>query len=276
MTYRTILVHADLAPAAQHRVELACTVALDMGAHLIGVATTGISRFLQPGAAGMSGGAIAEQLEALRDDARRALDGFDAVARRAGVPSVERQLCSDDTAGGLALQARYCDLAVLSQTDPDAPAAAATSLPAYVMLHAARPVLVVPYLGRFHDFGRHALVAWDGGIEATRAVAAALPLLRRAALVTVAVFNASHGADHGDQPGADLALYLSRHGIAVTVAPLSIGRDIGEELLSTAADVGAGLLVMGGYGHARLRELLLGGVTETVLRRMTLPVLMMH
>lgn len=275
MTYRTILVHADLAAGAPHRIELACAIALDMGAHLIGAATTGISRFLQPGVAGLSGSTIAEQLDAMRDDARRALDAFDAIARRAGVPSVERQLCSDDTAGGLALQARYCDLTVLSQPDPEAPLAAVTALPAYVMLHAARPVLVVPHEGRFDDFGRHALVAWDGGIEATRAVAAALPLLRRAALVTVAVFNAS-SADHGEQPGADLALYLSRHGIAVTVAPLGTGGDVGERLLSTAADVGAGFMVMGGYGHARLRELLLGGVTETVLQRMTLPVLMMH
>jgi nucleotide-binding universal stress UspA family protein len=114
-------------------------------------------------------------------------------------------------------------------------------------------------------------------MEATRAVTAALPLLKQAARVTVVVFNPqSRYGVHGQQPGADLALYLSRHGVRVEVSAQPTALDAGNALLSLAADTGADLLVMGGYGHARLREMLLGGVTATILRDMTLPVLMAH
>lgn len=111
-------------------------------------------------------------------------------------------------------------------------------------------------------------------MAASRAIAAALPLLGRAALVTLAVFNprASYGA-HGEPPGADLAGYLARHGVKLDVV-VREADDAGEALLSLAAERAADLLVMGCYGHARWRELLLGGVTRLILHRMTLPVLM--
>jgi len=102
-------------------------------------------------------------------------------------------------------------------------------------------------------------------------------LLRRASKVTIAVFNPFAEYDvHGEQPGADIALYLARHNINVEVQRHTVEGSIGDALLSLAADLGSDLLVMGGYGHARVREVMLGGVTRTVLKEMTLPVLMSH
>ena len=120
------------------------------------------------------------------------------------------------------------------------------------------------------------MVGWNAGREAARAVADALPLLVRAAAVEVLIIDAERGpAGHGQEPGADIARYLARHGAQVEVRRLSSdGEDLGRLLLSQAAAFGADLLVMGAYGHARLNELIFGGVTRTALRDADLPVLM--
>jgi nucleotide-binding universal stress UspA family protein len=121
------------------------------------------------------------------------------------------------------------------------------------------------------------LVAWDGSQEASRALDGALPFLRQAAEVKVVVFNAEDQVNmHGEQPGADIALYLARHGVKVDVLQETTEQDIGNALLSLAADTVADMLVMGCYAHSRFRELMLGGASSTVLTSMTLPVLMAH
>ncbi|QGZ42460.1 nucleotide-binding universal stress UspA family protein [Pseudoduganella flava] len=276
MSYKTILVHVDLSEQAPRRIGTAARLALEFDAHLTGVASTGLSNFIHPGTAELSGGLLAARYDELIADAQTGLDRFEALVQHAGVPSFERRLASDDIDGGLALHARYCDLSVFTQADPAGGPLASHDLPEYVVLNAARPVLLLPRAGHADVFGTNALIAWDGSHEATRAVAFALPLLKRARRTVVAVLDPWRGNAHGDQPGADLALYLSRHGIAVEVR-VQLGRvDRGDALLTLAADQGADLLVMGGYGHARARELLLGGVTKTILRSMTVPVLMAH
>jgi nucleotide-binding universal stress UspA family protein len=274
MSYKTILVHVDQSRHAAQRIRIAAEIAQAQQAHLIGSAMTGISRFIQ-----MEGAAfVAAHVEIFRDRALAALEAFERIVRSLEVPSHERRFIDDDAEGGLTLQARYADLVVVSQTDLDEPEASfIADLPEFVMLNAPRPVLVIPSAGQFGQVGRHPLIAWDGGMQATRAVTAALPLLRQADNVTVAIFNPDNRlGTHGEQPGADIALYLARHGVKVEVAQEKTGIDIGNALLSLAADRGADLLVMGGYGHARFREVLLGGVTLTVLRTMTIPVLLAH
>ena len=145
-----------------------------------------------------------------------------------------------------------------------------------MVLAAGRPALVIPYIGAGETLGERVLVAWDGGREAARAVNDALPLLERAASVGVLVINPSRGG-HGEQPGADIALHLARHGISVDAEHLE-ARDIstGNALLSRLADQNIDVLVMGAYGHSRLREMVLGGVTRQVFQSMTVPVLMSH
>jgi len=137
---------------------------------------------------------------------------------------------------------------------------------------------LLPYAGRFDEFGTTALVAWDGSHGAARAVSDALPLLRRARTVHVVVFDPD-GGDGGaidPSPPQGLVQWLARHGVRAGGHVGYSGSDIGNALLSHAADVGADLLVMGCWGRGRLAERLLGGVTRTVMESMTVPVLMSH
>lgn len=278
MSYQTILVHVDQSRHAEQRIRTAAQLALAHNAHLIGAAMTGISRLVyQDSSVDLARTVLALHMDALYQQANAALDRFEAIAGALGVAGVERRLVDDDPEGGLALQARYADLVVVSQVDRnDAAERINPDLPEYVMLSSARPVLMVPYAGQFAQLGANVLVAWDASIEATRAVSNALPILKRARKVSVAVFNPDPYGAHGEQPGADIALFLARHGVRVEVAPQRTDIDIGNALLSLAADNQSDLIVMGGYGHTRFRELLLGGVTATVLRTMTVPVLMSH
>jgi nucleotide-binding universal stress UspA family protein len=137
---------------------------------------------------------------------------------------------------------------------------------------------VVPYAGTFKTIGQRVLVAWNAGREATRAVNDALPLLEGAAKVTVLAINPHGGLrGHGEVPGADIALHLARHGVRAEASAIkSDDVEIGALLLSQAADLNADLIVMGAYGHSRLREVVLGGATREILRSMTVPVLLSH
>lgn len=279
MSYKTILVHVDQTERAAQVVELAAAVAMQQEAHLVGLASTGVTQFIYQCSAVPPGAPmLPEDFTFLTENAIAALAKFDAQARQLGVLSFEARRIDEAIEDGLLLQSRYCDLLVMSQP---APAQSETGLfssqAQYVALHSARPVLMVPYAGQFKQVGRRALLAWDGSQEACRAITAALPLLRHGGTATLAIFNPqAHYNVHGEQPGADMALYLARHGIKVEVLQQDTPLDIGDALLSLAADINADLLVMGCYGHTRLRELVLGGATRTVLRTMTLPVLMAH
>jgi nucleotide-binding universal stress UspA family protein len=278
MAYKTILVHADMSIHAPDRIRFAASLARLEGGHLIGLVTTGVSRFMYPDTAAPLAGTVASPYAAsLQSHARQALDQFAALAREAAVPSFEPRLVADDPEGGLVLMSRYADIVVLSQTDPAHQAAGVVrELPEFVMLNIARPVLLVPYAGGPYELSGDALVAWDGSIEAARAIGHALPLLRRASGVAIAQFE-SGGAGELAAQALDLARWLGRHGInATTVHEQHVDIGEGGALLSMVADLQAGLLVMGGYGHTRLRELLLGGVTRTMLDSMTVPVLMAH
>lgn len=277
MNIKTLLVHVDTSPAATDRIRLALGLAQAAGAHLVGSALTGISRFVTPAMTAAGDTRLAERCAALRRDASLALQRFDALVRADGLASSEARMVDDDVDGGMAVQARYCDLVIVGQSGGGAAAPdQRDDLPEYLLLTCARPVLVVPHAGHPGPLGGPALVAWDGSVEATRAVTGALPLLRAAAATTVVGFGEGAASAKDGDPCAHLAAWLGRHGVAARAGHPPSGGDVGEALLSTAADMGAGLLVMGGYGHARYRELLLGGVTATVLRAMTLPVLLAH
>jgi nucleotide-binding universal stress UspA family protein len=279
MSYKTILVNAELSQRAEHIVTCAARIAAAEQAHLIGLASTGINPLVyQCNAAAPGVPLLPEDLSGFIASAERALTEFEIIAMRHGAPSCERRITDDGLPDSLVLSARYCDLVVVGQSDPDAHAPpSSVPYPQELVLHSPRPVLVIPWAGRFEHIGRRVLVGWDGGIAASRAILAALPLLRRAQLVTLAVLNPDldYGA-HGAQPGADMAQYLARHGVNVEVMTRETERGEGDHLLSLAADTDADLLVMGCYGHSRFRELVLGGATRTVLKTMALPVLMAH
>lgn len=249
-------------------------------AHLVGAATTGVSQFIyQSAVVDLRGDYITGYIESLRQRAAPGLKRFNTITRQVGVMSVEQRLIDDENAGGISLQARYNDLVVLGQIDPAEPSAFVNSdFPEFVILHSGCPVLVVPYAGKFDNFGETVLIAWDGSIQAKRAMHDAIPLLHRAAQVEIAVFNPAEQADqHGAQPGADVALFLARHGVNVNVRERIVPHEeIGTALLSHVADIGAGMLVMRCFGHTWLREILLDGVSRTILSSMTVPVFMSH
>lgn len=277
--YKTILVHVDGTARSAQRVDIASKLAIRHDAHLVGTALTGLSAYVFPGpplAPGMP--AIVFPIEELRAEAERDLDVFDSKAREAGVLSFERRLIDDEAAMGVSMQARYCDLVVISQTAPDEFLPRLPSdFPEYVLLNSARPVLVVPVTGIQGDFGRRVTVAWNGSADAVRAITSAIPLLQNAEQVSLVVFNADAEPDlHGALPGADIALYLARHGIQVEVTSASSPGDEGESLLSFAADKGSDLIVMGAYGHSRFREILLGGATRTALKSSPIALWMAH
>jgi nucleotide-binding universal stress UspA family protein len=174
-----------------------------------------------------------------------------------------------------ALHARYADLSILGRLDPERAETAAAAA-SCACLRAAG--LDRPLCRTFRNVGWRVLIAWNAAREAARTVSDSMPLLTSAELVTVLTIDPREGPDgHGEIPGADIALHLARHGVKTEIErTISAGLPVGEALLSRAADLAADLIVMGAYGHSRVRELLLGGATRSVLRSMTVPVLMSH
>lgn len=279
MSYKTILVHVDHSKHAPQRIRIAAEIALRENAHLTGLAMTGVSRYLLDSMRVPDDGAVLKtHIGYLRKQAEKALEQYEEIVRQMGVLSWERRIVDDEPAGGVSLEARYADLVVLGQTDTsEVLPAMMGDFPEYVVMYSGRPVLIVPYAGNFTQVGRKVMVAWDGSQEASRALDGAMPFLKQADEVRVVVFNAGEQVNmHGEQPGADIALYLTRHGVKVQVMQETTEQDSGNALLSLTADTFADLLVMGCYAHSRFRELLLGGASRTVLESMTLPVLMAH
>jgi nucleotide-binding universal stress UspA family protein len=281
MPYRTIAVHVNASRHAPQRVALAARIAAENDAHLIGVAPTGLLPVLYAG--GMVPGAT-PALEActayMQEQAEKALADFERIADRGNLRSFEKRLIEEEAGEALSLQARYSDLVIVGQADPAEELASERGDTAeYTLLNSGRPILVAPYIDDNARFGERALIAWDGSLAAARAIQGALPLLQATRRVQIVIFNPEISLrGHGEEPGADIASYLVRHGINVEVSrqKTSADIDIGNALLSHAADFGAGLIVMGCYGRSRLREILLGGTTRTILQSMTVPVLMSH
>jgi nucleotide-binding universal stress UspA family protein len=281
MSYKTILVHVNESSHAAKRINIAAHLAKAEGAHLIGVAATAMpAEFYLAGVMGESNAGLEVYLEFLRERANSALAEFDDIARKAQLGSVEKRIAADEVGAGISLQARYSDLVVIGQTDPDESLPGLRSdFPEYVVMNSGRPVLVIPYAGHFKSVGKRAMIAWDASVEATRAVTAALPMLKRAETVQLVAYKPKAvRLAHDERPEADIVNYLARHGIGVEVSQEQPpgGMDIGNALLSYAADLSADLMVMGGYGHSRFREVLLGGVTNTVFKSMTIPTFMTH
>jgi nucleotide-binding universal stress UspA family protein len=260
LTYKDLLVIVDDDPHARERISHAADLAERFDAHLVGLCVS------------LTGAAEAAH------QVRRARELFDDEIGRRGI-STEWRSAMDFPVDVAVVQSRYADLIVLGQLDPaNAQAPVDNPRPEDIALSAGRPALVIPYVGSYKPIGQRVLVAWDASREATRAVNDAIPLLASATTVTVLSVDPAIGrTEHGDVPGADIALHLARHGVNVRVEQtVSGGIGIGDLLLSRASDLDADLLVMGAYGHSRLRELVLGGATRTMLKSMTLPVFMSH
>jgi len=280
INYKTIVVHLDRDARRTERLELACSLVGELDAHLIGLFA--LSEEHIPSAAMAEAGVqiIEAQKRSRAEAAREAETAFrSAVARHVGVRA-EWRMSEADALVAMHTSARYADLLVAGQRDRHANSDTGIA-PGFLdelVLSTGRPLLIVPYVGHFPRVGKKVLIAWNARSQATRAVTDALPLLTRADSVQVMVFEPKGSrSGHGENPGADIALYLARHGVKASASRQFCGSDeVGVQILSRAADIDADLIVMGAYGHSRVRELVLGGVTRTILDSMTVPVLMSH
>jgi nucleotide-binding universal stress UspA family protein len=276
MSYKTILVHIDPGKRSPVRVDVAIRLAQQHDAHL--VALHALAPFEPPGyvMAEMGPAIIENQRHAAATEMARTETEFNKQVLAAGLRDAEWRTAIDDPVDAMTLHARYADLVVIGQTDASDSSNVAADFPERLVLAAGRPVLILPSVGTFATLGRRILVAWNPSREATRAVTDAIPLLRLADMVHVMAVNPK-AAEHGTVAGADIGLYLARHGVRVEIkTDHGAEIDVGNELLSRAADLDADLIVMGGYGHSRLKEWVLGGATRTILESMTTPVLMSH
>ena len=279
MDYKTILVHCDASQAVAHRLGLAVGLARRFDAHLVGLYPR--PQF-EPPMLFDGGFAMGRYYTAFEEGAKAdqavALAAFDKAIKGAEVSSEWRAVNGfPDTA---LVAASYCaDLTVVGQADSGTTRTMPTpsNLAELVALSAAGPVMIVPHAGVRSAPGKTVLLCWKDTREAARAVSAALPLLKSAEKVIALAVGERESTSGHAKPGAELALWLARHGVKVTVRrDAAIGGDVGALILSCAADQGVDLIVMGIYGRSRLRELVLGGVSRTLLGGMTVPLFMAH
>jgi nucleotide-binding universal stress UspA family protein len=247
------------------------------GAHVLGVAVS--YEPVIPGT--VMGGIPPEIIESQRAEsnkkARAAIARFEQAAKRAGI-SMETRTISASISGAadqIGRIGRRFDLIVVGQPGRK------DSLPDEVidegvLFESGRPVIFVPFIQKGGMKLDRIMVCWDGSRAATRAIADAIPLLKKAKQVEVVIISDKPNK-RDEVPGADLGQHLARHGLKVDVKRItSPDIDVPSTILSYAADSSADMIVMGGYGHSRLREFVLGGATRGLLESMTVPVLMSH
>jgi nucleotide-binding universal stress UspA family protein len=275
---KDILVNLTPGDARDPATDYAVSVAAACEAHLAGVAF--VYDPIIP-ATVMGGGIPAELIESQRQESEQgasaAASRFEAAAKKAGL-SFETHQISATAAGGadrFAHLARRFDLSIVGQPSPDSPVMNDLVLET-AMFESGRPVIAVPYIQKGGLKLDRVMICWDGGRTAARAIGDALPLLTRAKMVDVVIFAGERGKQD-EIPGADMGQHLARHGLNVSVNRIPLGDvDVADAILSHAADSSADFVVMGGYGHSRLREFILGGATRGMLQAMTVPVLLAH
>ena len=275
MTYRTILLH--LANDAGHmaRIEAAADLAQRFKAHVVALyVATPVSMPAAIEGRGASAAFIAEATAIAHEKAEEIKQKCAARLDGAKLPW-EWRAAEGDHLDLLAEQGPYADLAIVSHSKTELiEDRIVFHVPEHLPLVVGCPVIVLPAEGFGHPVGRHVMIAWKPSTEAARAVTLALPLLHNAEEVTVF----SVAAERQDEPPADrLAAFLLRHGItAKAVTDVSGTQYTGEAILAQAKKIGADAMVMGAYGHSRLREMVLGGVTRHVLMNAKIPMLLAH
>ena len=284
MSVRNILVQIDRDECNTARIALSVNLAEKHGAHLIGLFTYANLSAAYPYAEGYfardphAEGHFAREWwrrheETTRETAAELRAEFEQRAGRAGV-SHEWRMEEERGHAHLVTQARYADFVVIGQSARgQVENGRRHNLAEEVVMASGSPTIVVPYTGRFNEAIERVVIAWNGSRESSRAVRDAMPILR--SVDEVIVFGVDPDSDH--LPGADIASHLARHGVRTEVKHTVAGDiEVGDAILNAVADHAADLLVMGAYGHTRLREFVLGGATRHILRHMTAPTLLTH
>lgn len=274
---KDILVNLSAYAKRDAAVDYAVSLGAMFEAHLSGVAFA----YEPVVAASAMGGAPIDFIDAQRAENRRicetATKAFNDAASRAGV-SAECHVFALGVAAAadqFGQMARRHDLSVLMQTGGEDDSAGGEMLIEAAMFQSGRPVLVVPYIQKGGVTLDRVMVCWDGGRTAARSIGDAMPILRKAKAVSLVMATGEEGK-RDTVPGADMAHHLARHGVNVEVQRIVVEGNVHGALLSHAADISADFMVMGGFGHSRLREFVLGGVTRAMLRSMAVPCFMSH
>ena len=278
MSFKNVLVHVGDAADVTARIDAAIRLARIFQARLTGLYLVPPVVLSSSVASMVPSVVISRRLEEDAEARASAESLFRERATIDGFPGVDWRAPPGDVLEIALEHARTTDLFVLGQSDPaDGNALFGEQLIATILLGGGHPVLIVPYIGAPAQFGENVLIATDGGREAARAISDAWPVLERARRVEVLMGSRPGMLESYDESNARLSRWLADHGIRCTVRRNDAEPAfVGESLLSRAADFGSDLIVMGGYGHSRMRELMLGGMTRTILASMTVPVLMSH
>ncbi|MGA8653657.1 MAG: universal stress protein [Xanthobacteraceae bacterium] len=274
---KDIVVNLSVGEKASPACDYAVSVAATFDAHLAGIA------FLYDPIVPVSGAGYipADVIEAQERDneaaTRAALDRFSTACSRAGVTAEPLTLSASFAGVGeqFGRIARRFDLSIVGQAEPET-SAVEEIIAESALFESGRPVIIVPYIQKAPLKLDNVMLCWDGSRAAARAIADAMPLLVKAGRVEVVIVSNERGKQD-EIEGADIGAHLARHGLNVDVKRTALGDiDVADVILSHAADAGSDFIVMGGYGHSRLREFVLGGVTRSIFRSMTAPVLMSH
>ena len=281
MQIRDLLVVVDSRPASKKRLSAAIELARAFDAHLAALVLVPEPIISPVAGLSLPAAILDQQREALETEAAALLRQVEEHAQSAGIAIEPRRETAaiDQWPHRLARQSRHADMTIIGQTDPDESGAIESdNLVEASFMRSGRPALIVPYIGARTLPPKHAIVCWDGSHEAAGALHDSLPLLERAKSVTLLVIDPEKlGPRLGAMPGADTAKHLARHGLNVEISTVKSGSlSVGDVILGEVSDQSADLVVMGGYGHSRLREMILGGATQRLLESMTVPVLMSH
>ena len=257
--------------------EYALDLASVTGSHVTGLATT-----VDPILPGYFGSPLpAEYLEITakrsEETVNKALDEFNKLAENFDVRVEARaiKMISGGAVDPLLVNCRMTDLIVIGQDNPDNPEPMRDLIIESMLFDSGIPVLIVPYIFNSKFSRKHAMIAWDGSKTAVRAIHASIPLLEYFEKTTVVMVQ--HNEQSDSQLGTDLANYLARHNAKVLVQTIKKPQvNTSSAILNYISDESVDLVIMGGYGHSRMRELILGGVTKGMLDSMTVPILMAH
>ncbi|MDP2619620.1 MAG: universal stress protein [Hyphomicrobiales bacterium] len=281
MGYRTILLNLQDPNRAETIIEAGIGIARTFGAHLIGLHVVPKVQYFYATAAIQVATEVFEAEQRFFDEQAQKLKNIFDREIPTDVVCEWRRIEADGpvTTNSIVVQAICADLVVTAQIDPERGLESDIGTPERVVMESGRPVLVLPYAGQFKTIGDNVLIGWNASREAARTIYDALPVLKKAKSVKLLWVNpeSENGGSGTGIPGSEMATSLSRHGVKVEVghsATKEVG--VGDELLSRAADQGADLLVMGAYGHSRVREYVFGGATRHILQHMTIPTLMSH
>jgi len=279
MSYKNILVYLDQGVSNTERVKTSIDMAVAYGARLTGVVVTALPNRSVLQRLGQDRGE--KLIEQTRAETEATFKEFEAAVADKKVTADTRAIegRESEVSEKLARFARNFDICILRQANPDRPNAEfIAELSEEVLFASGRPVFFMPYIGAHSIPCRKGVIAWDGSAAATRAVHDALPLLESMDEVSILVVDPGEMEKEGEvRPGEDLSFHLSTHGVKNRVSrAYSGGTPTSSIILNHVFETDADMLVMGGYGTPKLREIILGGVTRTLLSSMTVPVLMSH